>query len=493
MSRRVARGFAWSTGGSAVSVAVLLCYTAVTARLVAPDSFGRYALACTLGSLFGYVAAAGLPTCLLRADRLTRPLVRSALTVGAVTGAGSTAAVQVAALGLGRWADAETVRLVQLLGVQLLLAPLSGTALAVLRRAGQARQAALLETGGQVAGCAAALGLLLAGWTPWGLAAAAPAASLLVLAWTAAGGTLHRLPGGPAVPVRELLGQSGFFAGYGMVQSATNNAPLWCASALFGPAATGWYSRASLATGIPLTALAQGLQRAASPELAEARARDGGTLPARAAQDLLCVTSGVGFLGFGAVAATGPDWLLILLGPGWETAAALLPALALGAACALLCSTGNSLDQIRRAPRASLVTQAAVIAGTAAAIALAALTGSLTVLALATTAPALGHSLQLRRWSRHSVLPAAPLLRAHLMHAALGLGLFAAGRTATLLAPGGSFTQALLSTAAVLTAAVACRPWWRRVPAVRTALGRGAAPSALPSQELVCASPSPAR
>ncbi len=495
MSRRVLNGFAWSAGGSLVSVVVLLGYTAATARLVEPASFGRYALACTASTLFGYVANAGLATCLLRADRLTRPLVRAASTVGAATGLGCAAAIQVVALVLAPFADAETVRLVQLLGVQLLVQPLGGAPLAALRRAGRARQAALLDTAGQALGCATGLVLLAAGWSPWGLAAAAPVASLTVLAGVVLSGALRSLPGGPPVPARELLGQSGFFAGYGIVQSATNNAPLWCAAALFGPAATGWFSRASLATGIPLTALAQGLQRAAAPELAEARARNGGRLPRRAAHDLLCATSGAGFLGFGAVAATGPDWLLVLLGPGWEGAARLLPALALGAACALLCSTGNSLDQIRRAPGASVASQAAVIAGTVVLLALAAATGSLTVLALASTAPAFGHALQLRHWSAGAVLAAGPLLRAHAVHAVLGLALFAAGRGVHSLwtLPGQPLARACLSTAAVLACAAACLPLRRRIPAVRAVLTRGASAATPPHQEPVCASASPAR
>ncbi|MER7169945.1 oligosaccharide flippase family protein [Streptomyces mesophilus] len=493
MSRRVLGGFAWSAGGSLASVVVLLGYTAATARLVDPGAFGRYALACTVGALFGHVANAGLATCLLRAEHLTRPLVRSALTTGVVTGTGCATVVQGAAWALAPLTDAETARLVQLLGVQLLLQPLGGALLAALRRAGRAREAALLEVAGQVLGCAAGIALLAAGWSPWGLVAAAPVASLTAIVGVVLSGALRALPAGPPVPVRELLGQSGFFAGYGMVQSATNNAPLWCAGALFGPVAAGWFSRASLATGIPLTALAQGVQRASAPELAQARVRDGGVLPRRAASDLLCVTSGAAFVGFGAVAATGPDWLLVLLGPGWDGAAALLPALALGAACALLCSTGNSLDQIRHAARASLVSQSAVIAATGAAVVAAAATRSLTVLALATAAPVVGHAVQLRRWQLASVLAAGPLLRAHLVHASLGLALFAAGRGAAHLGPAPTglsdqFVRACLSTAAVLAVAALCGCFARQVPAVRAVRARGAFRAAGPTEEAVCVS-----
>ncbi|WP_199551727.1 oligosaccharide flippase family protein [Streptomyces sp. N35] len=493
MSRRVLGGFAWSVAGSLAAVVVLLGYTAATARLVDPGSFGRYALACTVSALFGHVANAGLATCLLRAERLTRPLVRSALTTGVVTGTGCAAVVQVAAWALTPVTDAETARFVQLLGVQLLFQPLGGALLAVLRRAGRARGAALIEVAGQVLGCAAGITLLAAGWSPWGLVTAAPVASLTVLVGVFLSGALRALPGGPPVPVRELLGQSGFFAGYGMVQSVTNNAPLWCAGAFFGPVAAGWFSRASLATGIPLTALAQGLQRASAPELAEARARGRGVLPRRAASDLLCVTSGAAFVGFGAVAATGPDWLLVLLGPGWDGAAALLPALALGAACALLCSTGNSLDQVRRAARASLVSQSAVIATTAATVAVAAGTRSLTVLALASAAPAVGHAVQLRRWQRASVLSAGPLLRAHLVHASLGLALFAAGRGAAHLGPAPAglsdqLVRACLSTAAVLAFAALCGCFARQVPAVQAVRARGVFRTDGPSQEVVCVS-----
>ncbi|MGH4035871.1 oligosaccharide flippase family protein [Actinomycetota bacterium Odt1-20B] len=487
MSRAVARGLAWSSAGSLVSALVLLGYTSVTARLVAPDAFGRYALAQTVIALFGQVANSGLATCLLRADRLDRGLLRATAAAAALTGAAACAVVEGTAAAATAYMDAQTLGLLRLLGAQLLLQPGAGVVLAALRRAGRPRAAALLETGASTGGCAVALTLLAAGWRPWGLAVAAPAGALLTLGAGLALLARVRPPHGPWVPVRQLLGHGGFFAGYGLVQSATNNAPLWCAGWLLGPAATGQLSRAWLACGIPLTALTQGLQRGAAPVLAEARGANAGQLPGAAVYDLMCAASALSFLGFGALAAAGPDALRLLLGPGWEPAAALVPVLALGAACALLCSTGNSLDQIRRAPRASLATQAAVIIGTGLALAAAWRTHDLTVLALAATAPALGHALQLRRWHRSSVLPVRPLLAAHGAHAALGLALYTAGRAAADGHP--PLAAALTSTLAVTLAAAACWPLRTRIPAGRVALRRGLLPPPRRKEKTACTSP----
>ncbi|MFC7305780.1 oligosaccharide flippase family protein [Streptomyces monticola] len=467
--RVVLRGLGWSYAGSVAAVLVLLGYTACTARLVSPATFGQYALAATVITVFGHFSNAGLATCLLRADVLTRQLLRGAWLVAAQTGLVCCAAVQgVALLAAARWHGSEAVGLLRLLALQLLLGPAASVALAALRRIGRARAAALLETCGQITGCAAGLTLLGAGWSPWGLAATGPVSCLVLLT----GALLARpraLPDGERVPPRELLGQSGFFAGLNLAQSLTNNAPLWCSGALFGPTATGHLSRASLCTGIPLTALATGLQRATAPVLAEARAAHSGRVPRQTVHDLMCAASAAAFLGFGAVAGAGPGGLGLLLGPGWDTAAALLPALAVGAACALLYSAGISLDEVRRDPRACVTAQSAVVAATLALLALAALTRSVTVLALATAAPALGHAVQLKRWLSQQVVAVRPLLRAHTAHATAGTALCAAGHLA---APAG----ALGSTAAVLAVAAACWPLRSRLPVVEVVVRRGLIP-----------------
>jgi O-antigen/teichoic acid export membrane protein len=260
---------------------------------------------------------------------------------------------------------------------------------------------------------------------------------------------------------RDLLAPSGFLAGYSLVQFTTNSAPMWVAGRLFGPGTTGAYSRAALLTGLPLTFLAQGLVWAATPALAE---RQGLGRPlSSAVEHTLCMASATAFIGFGAMAGFGPAALSLLLGPGWGAASALVPVLAVGAAMALLCSFGGSIDQVRGAPGALIGTQLAVMTATAAGVVGAAAAHSVVVLAGAAAAgQAAGHLVQLVRWHRSGLLRAGVALRMHLIHAAIGAALAGA---AALGADGRSRTAAAMcGLAAMLPVVVVCVLLRRRLP-----------------------------
>ena len=154
-------------------------------------------------------------------------------------------------------------------------------------------------------------------------------------------------------------------------------------------------------TGLPLTLLVQGISRTTTPLLAERRRN----YP-QAVHDVVCAASAVGLIGFGAVAGLGPAGLGLLLGPGWSTAAQLVPVLAAGAGCALVVALGDSVDQARGDRRALVRSQLYCGAAMALTLGAAALYGSLPLVAAATlTAPLCAHAAQLLRWHRQGVTP----------------------------------------------------------------------------------------
>ncbi|MEV3853940.1 oligosaccharide flippase family protein [Streptomyces sp. NPDC050095] len=465
--RPALRSLTWNYGGSAVQLVLQLGYTAATARLAPPDAFGAYALAGTAVALIGYVANSGLSTSVLRADTVTRALLRTVLTQAALFGLGSFVLALLAAplVGLVLHGPHSTPML-QVLATQFLVQPMALAATAALRRLGRSPAAVRAETAGQVAGSAAALLFLYATHSPYALATAVPVAALATLLFALLRLRRTRIPPGDPVPRRQLLAESSFFTGFGLAQSVTNNAPLWLTGATAGAAAAGLYSRAALLTGIPLTVLAQGLSRAVTPALAAARAE--GEVPPRAAYAVMCGTSALALAGLGALCGVGPCVLLLVLGDGWQEAARLVPVLALGAGCALLCSTGNSMDTAAGATRRLLHTQLAVSAATALTLAAAWRTGSLTLCAAATvTGPVAGHLVQLVRWHTARVLPVARLLRAHAVHALLGCALALAGHYGT---RAGGLPTGLAAMVPVTLLALALRT---RVPAYATLRGSG--------------------
>ncbi|MFC9247430.1 oligosaccharide flippase family protein [Streptomyces sp. NPDC057136] len=504
-----ARSLGWNYGGSALGILLQLGYTAVTARLVAPDAFGAYATAVSVAILLGYVANSGLATCVLRAEQLTRSLLYTVFALAAVFGVVCFCAALLAApLLTAVWEGPHTAGMLRVLATQFLVQPAALAAVAALRRLERPGVAVRAELTGQTTGSILALALLLAGWDPYALAAALPlsAACTLVLAacslvpeWRRSptrarrwyrrrshpapaartpmeSGTLPvvsapaRLPVGHPVPARELLRSSGFFTAWGLVQSAANNAPLWLAGATFGAATAGHYSRAALLTGIPLTVLAQGLNRASTPALAAARSA--GRIPQQAVHDVLCSASAMGLIGLGALAGLGPAMLLVLLGPAWETAAGLVPVLAAGGALAMLCSTGNSVDTVRRDIGALLRTQFACIGTTALLLGLAWAQGSLLLAALATVAaPLAGHLVQLTHWRTAKVLAVRPLLTAHAVHAGIGTAL---GLSAALgLHSQPPHTALLLGLGAMLPVVLLCAALRTRLPVYAAARRHG--------------------
>lgn len=471
-ARSAVASLGWNYAGSVVTVVFQLAYTAYTGRAVAPDSFGAYAIALTTVQFLGYFANAGLSTCLLRARELTLPTVRAASYLGAASGAVCFLLVESAASVCGAlWRMPELTPMLRLLGCQFLLLPGSAVAVATLRRIGHARSAVAAELGGQSVGMAGGAALLACGWSPWGLVAAQPVAVAVTLVIGAIAVACRQLPAGPPVRARDLLASSGFLTGYSLAQFATNNAPVWATARLLGPGAAGVFSRASLLTGLPVTFLAQGLSRAATPLLAE---RHGRGLPlGRTVEQALCTASAAALVGFGALAGIGPAALTVLLGPGWGAAAALVPVLSLAAACGLLCSTGTSVDQALHVPRALVVTQLAVVAATAAAIAAAAAAQSLGLMAGAAAAgQAAGHVVQVRRWHQARLLRAGAAIRIHLVHAAIGAALGGAALLGTGLgrSPAGALACGLACMLPVLAACLMLRT---RLPLYEAAVAAG--------------------
>ncbi|MEV0322975.1 oligosaccharide flippase family protein [Streptomyces sp. NPDC050658] len=430
-SASTSRNLLWNYGGSAAAFLVQLGYTALTARLVAPGQFGAYALALTLTTLLSYFAGNGMAVCLLRADTLTRSLLRTALRVAVGSGLVCCATVQLAAaLVGGLFGIADTVPLLRLLVLQFPLTAVAVTLCAALRRLGRAQSAVLAETGGQLAGSTAGAALLLAGWSPYGLAMAWPvngAVCLLIAHRMLSGG--GPLPDGPAVGVRQLLGLSSFFGSTSFVSSAVSQLPVGCA-ALLGPAVVGYFSRAQNFVVLPLTVLNQGLARAVAPRLADSGRPDEHhpgrrLLPHRDVDDVVCAASALALGVFGVTAGLGPTALGLLLGPGWEPAVALVPWLSTAAGLCLICYSGLALDQIRHAPRAIVAAQAAMVTASLPVLAVAAARESVTWCALAMAAgPAAGHAVQVACWRRDRVLRVRALLWAHTVHAGIGAGLF---------------------------------------------------------------------
>ncbi|MFF8375717.1 oligosaccharide flippase family protein [Streptomyces sp. NPDC015661] len=459
---------------SAIAAAVLqLCYTAYTARVVLPESFGAFAAAAAATTVLGYVAGAGLATYLLRAEELTRQTVRCAYRVSVLSGVLCCAVSQaLAPLAATLWGMPQVTSLVQLYGVYFLAQPASQVAVAALRRLDRARFCALTETVAQFAGMAVGAVLLALGWSPYGLVAAqvvTPSVTLVVAAVS-----LARLPlaDGPHVPPREMLRVSGAFAGYGMIQMTAADVTLFAVSRFLGPAAAGQFSRTTLAVGLPVAMLCQSLRRAVMPSLARINAEGrplGTVLP-----DVLSATSAVACVSFGVLAGVGPAALSLLLGPGWGAAGALVPVLAAGAPLVLLCQVSYAVDEIRKEMGSLLRTQLLVLAATVVLVGLAVAVGrGMALVALAASVAAgVGHLEQLVRWHRSGLCRLSALVRPYAVHAAVGVALYGSGSLAASYGVGAP-AKVLHGLLGMVPVALLCVVLRHRLPLYSAAVSRG--------------------
>jgi O-antigen/teichoic acid export membrane protein len=471
-TRGAVAALVWNYGGAMANTVIQLTYTAYTARTVLSDAYGAQATALAVLQVLTLFANAGLTSCLLRSETLTRRLLRSAWRISATTGALSCLVVQATApLCASLWHLPLMEPLLRILGLQFLVLPSAAVATAALRRCGRSRAAVAADLGGQLIGQGTGVLLLASGWNPYGLAAAFPAMStgtLLIGIWK-----LDRagLVEGPRVRARSVIGISGAFTGYGLIQTAALNSPLWLIARMLGPGAAGQFSRAALTVAIPLNLICQSLHHAVTPALARAHGQ-GLPLGARS-RDFLTAASALAFIPFGIAAGVGPAALSLLLGPGWETACALVPLLALHAALYFLCSISYAIDEVRREFRALLMyqTTVALIVMTAVGTTTWAHRLALVPAAMA-LGPAVGHTLQLARWRRTGLIETAPMLRVHLTHAAIGGSLFLAGHA------GARYGDSpLRATLYGLTAVIPVALFWfalrRYVPVFTIAAERG--------------------
>ncbi|MEU6706672.1 oligosaccharide flippase family protein [Streptomyces wuyuanensis] len=495
-SHAVVSGTLWNYSAAVVASLLQLGYTAYTGRAVSAAAFGAFASALSITQLLGYFANAGLATTVLRSRELTRGLLVSTVRLGLLSGLVCFALVQATApLWAEAWNAPETTGLLRVLGLQFLFLPVGAVSTAGLRRLQSQRAAALVETGALAAGLLTGTLLLAAGWNPLGLAATS-VTTQLGIAVLAGVLVARRLPppGGRAGDrpgrYRELAGSSGFLAGHQLAQYVTNTVPLWAAGAVLGPVAAGYYSRATLFTGLLLTTLAAGLTRVTTPALTRVRAQapeahppGGREEPAvrRAATDVLLAASALSFLPFAFLAGAGPGALRLLLGPGWDDAARLVPSLCLFSAVAVVYAVGLSVDTVCGSHRRMAAAQAAAAVVTLAGAVAATAGGSLTGLALAALAGQLsGLAVQMGKWRGHGVVEARRLWGGYAVHAALGLAAYAAGAALSRTAAGLPCPAVLPALPAVGLAVVLCRPLRIRLPLYTVAAARGLLPLRVP-------------
>jgi O-antigen/teichoic acid export membrane protein len=328
LAQRGLRGAAWNYGGAAFVIVGQLAYTALTARLISPAEFGAYATAQALLMLVGYFTLSTVGNAIVRHPFLDRTVVGSGFVLTGTAGA-VVCVVVLATAGL--WADVwrspGAASLIRLYAPQVLLVALATVPLGLLRRDLRYRESSLIESSSTLLGfgLGAILAVQLRSADALVLGQVANAGILLGLGLLATRSQLSLSYS--KEQARSLFSFSAQVSFQNLSHYVNNTLPSFVVSRFLGQTSLGYFSRASLVVGLPLTFLAQGANKTLYPIYP--RFRDNAEECRRMLVDVASVGTAVVWPLFAALAGLAPLVVDILLGGEWSPAAALVGPLCL--------------------------------------------------------------------------------------------------------------------------------------------------------------------
>jgi O-antigen/teichoic acid export membrane protein len=362
LTRGTLANLRWTYGASLASALLQIVYTAIMGRLLRPDDFGLVAMALIFVQFGSYFAQMGVGPALVQREELTDREIRVGHTSSLLLGIAFSAVLAAAAPLSQLLFDAPGV--VPLLRAAALTFALTGaglTARSLLGRQLRFRALALIDLGSYgLAYLVLGLALALAGAGVWTLVVAALAQAALssAFAYLAVRHPVRPLLAGAGL--RALYGFGGRVTAISLLEFAGGNLDAFAVGRLAGPAALGQYSRAALLVHLPFHRLTTALSSVLFPTFSRIQAdRDrvrGAYLSAVRLSAALILPTAAG------IAVAAPDLVRVVLGPQWDTAARVLPFLALAAAVDMLSHFGGIVCEATGTLNRKLTLQVAYLA-----------------------------------------------------------------------------------------------------------------------------------
>lgn len=360
-----------SLSGTVLRAGVQIAANLVVARILGPEHYGQAAVVLGLSVVLELVRSGGFASVVLRSGEQSVAVLAALQRLSALVGL---------ALGLVV-ASAGVVSVVLApdgpYGVLLLAIavafPVSGAAAvpiaSMVQRAEMGRVVAV-ESTAAVIGAVVAVALAVADVGPLAVIAQ------VVVMWAVVGIGVTALRRVPRVPrddvapwstVRPMVGLAGDVSLVQVISMVSRTGDRVLATAVFGPAASGFWTQANQLVSMPLDQVGAAVQRIAVPALAAA---ESAKLPDRMRQFVAATT----LLVWPVLALLGvlaEDVVALLFGPAWRSTADLVPFIAVaGAAQALGClpvwffvASGRVRAQVRWVLVAQPVTVLALVVG----------------------------------------------------------------------------------------------------------------------------------
>lgn len=341
LTRGTLRGLSWVYTSTAVGALMQLVYTAVMGRLLEPADFGLIAMALVVLRFGTYFARMGVGQALIQKAELDDEDIRVGFTTSVLLGLAFGLAIVMAAPLAGVFFETDAVvPVVRVLALSFVLDSLARVSMSLLRRALRFRALALIEfVSYPVAFLGVGIGMAAMGFGVWSLVGAqlTQVALKAMLAFAAA-----RHPLTPSLRwdrMRVLYGYGSRVSVISFLEFIGSSLDTLIIGRLAGQHRLGHYNRAYLLVNLPFEQIVTGLSRVLFPAFSrihEDRARLLGAYRSAVgaiAAVLLPTAAGL------AVAA--PEVVRVLLGPQWDLAARILPALAFAAATNFLSHVGG--------------------------------------------------------------------------------------------------------------------------------------------------------
>lgn len=325
LTRSTASGIGWTWGATAVTAGLQVLYTAIMSRLLEPADFGLMATAMVAMRFITYVSRFGLGSAVVQRKELSRDeagtAFRLSIGIGLAGAVGSLALSGPLATLVG---EADAARVLRWLSIALLLGSMTLVPEALVRRQMAFRGLASAHVASFVVGyLGVGLSMALAGAGVWSLVGATIGQTATLFLVTLA---LARPPLRTSRrSTRQLLTFGCAVSLTGFLEFLVSSLDTLAVGRWVGAAGLGQYSRATYLVGLPVEQATTAVARVLLPGLSQVQ--NDPTRFGRAVLRAMSPLSTVVIVPMLAVAASSTAIVPLVLGPGWDEAAQVLPIL----------------------------------------------------------------------------------------------------------------------------------------------------------------------
>lgn len=317
------RALAWSFMGQYLNTLLQFVTTIIISRLLTPEEIGIFSLAASFVLLGQLLRDFGSGQYIIQEQELTDDRIRAAFTVTLTSGwLVATIVFLLAPYAATFFEQPAVEHVMQLLAINFALIPFGSITMAYLQRKLQFRQNMLVRVSSSFIGSVTSISCAVAGMSYIGLAWGAVAGSVatIILAAVVRPGELPKLPGLREVPrVLSFASRMSTSTIIGQLNPVLID---MIVGKLLGAAPLGLLSRQRGVIALFETLVMRGLHPVVTPLFAE-KHRDGHQLATSYLHGISCVT-GLAWPFYSGLTLLSPHFVLVLFGPNWVPAAALI-------------------------------------------------------------------------------------------------------------------------------------------------------------------------